>query len=479
MYIGLDLGTSSLKAILVSEAQEILAEAHAPLSVSRPFDSWSEQSPDDWVAAARKVLADLAKIKSLKDVKAIGLSGHMHGATFIDAAGKPIRPCILWNDTRAAKEAEALDAIGDFRDITGNIVFAGFTAPKAIWLRDNEPENFAKTKKILLPKDYLRLWLTGNYASDQSDASGTAWLDVGKRDWSDALLTHCGLTREMMPKLCEGSDDTGNLRRELSDEFGMSDSVIVAGGAGDNTAAAVGLGVISAGDAFVSLGTSGVLFAATDKFRADPASAVHSFCHALPNQWHQMGVILAASDALNWFSRLVGQSPQALTGSLGELIAPSRTLFLPYLGGERTPINNPNIRGSFLGLEHATDTQAATRAVLEGISFALVDSKNALAATGTAIQSLLATGGGAKSDYWLSLLATAMDLPILLPKHGDYGAAFGAARLAMMACGASPLDIAVKPQIEKEFTPNAALRASFDDAYRAYQDASKRSNELK
>lgn len=478
MFIGLDLGTSGLKAILLDDKQQLIAEAHCALPLSRPHDGWSEQDPKDWTDAVRKVLHDIRTQHGLSSVQAIGLSGHMHGATFIDANGDVIRPCILWNDTRAAQEAERLDAIAAFRKISGNIVFAGFTAPKALWLAKHEPENFARVRKILLPKDYLRFWLSGDYVGDLSDASGTAWLDVGKRAWSQQLLNHCGLDLSHMPALCEGSDATGTLRKELAAEFGMSERVIIAGGAGDNAAAAVGLGVVSAGDAFVSLGTSGVLFAATNSFQPDAASAVHSFCHALPNQWHQMGVILSCADALNWFSRLVGQKPQELTASLGTLQAPSRAIFLPYLSGERTPINNPSIRGAFIGLEHATDTQAATRAVLEGISYALLDCKDALTSTGTTITSLLATGGGAKSDYWLSLLATALNSPILLPKHGDYGAAFGAARLAMLASGASTSDVATKPTIEREFLPNAQLIDQFAEGHQAYHAASVQINGL-
>lgn len=476
MFIGLDLGTSGLKAILINDSQQLIAEAHCALTLSRPHDGWSEQDPSEWTAAIRKVLSEIGQHHSLAKVQSIGLSGHMHGATFLDDAGKVIRPCILWNDTRAASEAEQLDSIDDFRRITGNIVFAGFTAPKALWLAKHEPQNFSRTSKILLPKDYLRFWLSGDYVSDLSDASGTGWLDVGKRDWSAALLNHCNLSLDHMPQLCDGSSPTGTLRRELAAEFGMSDKVVIAGGAGDNAAAAIGLGVVKAGDAFVSLGTSGVLFAATDRFQPDAASAVHSFCHALPNQWHQMGVILAAADALNWFSKLVGQTPQQLTSTLGELKAPSRTVFLPYLGGERTPINNPNIRGAFLGLEHATDTEAATRAVIEGICYALLDSQNALCSTGTEIDTLLVTGGGARSSYWLSALSTALNRPILLPEHGDFGAAFGAARLGMLALGAELSDVATKPKIEREFLPVPNLKNAFAEGYSAYRTASRDMN---
>ncbi len=283
MYIGLDLGTSGLKAILVDERQAILAEATAPLEVNRPFDSWSEQAPATWLDAADAVLKALGAQVSLADVRGIGLSGQQHGATLLDAADHVLRPCILWNDTRAAVEAAELDADPQFRAVTGNIVFAGFTAPKLVWVHRHEPKVYAKVAKVLLPKDYLRLWLTGEHVGDMSDASGTGWLDVEKRDWSDNLLAATGMTRAQMPRLVEGSEVSGHLRDELASKWGLSKGVVVAGGGGDNAASAVGVGVVTAGQAFVSLGTSGVLFAASNAYQPDAASAVHTFCHALPN----------------------------------------------------------------------------------------------------------------------------------------------------------------------------------------------------
>ena len=306
MYIGLDLGTSGLKAILIDDAQAILAEAVAPLEVNRPFDGWSEQAPASWLDATGAVLRELRQKADLSAVRGIGLSGQQHGATLLDAADHVLRPCILWNDTRAAVEAAALDADPQFRAITGNIMFAGFTAPKLVWVRKHEPKLFDRVAKVLLPKDYLRLWLTGEHVGEMSDAAGTGWLDVGKRDWSDALLAATGMTRAQMPRLVEGSEVSGHLRDELASKWGLPKGVVVAGGGGDNAASAVGVGVVAAGQAFVSLGTSGVLFAASAAYQPDAASAVHTFCHALPDTWHQMGVILAAADALNWYARLVG-----------------------------------------------------------------------------------------------------------------------------------------------------------------------------
>jgi xylulokinase len=473
MYIGLDLGTSGLKGVLIDEAQAILAEATAPLTVSRPSDGWSEQSPADWVAAAEAVFGKLAG-HGLSAVRGIGLSGQMHGATLLDASDDVLRPCILWNDTRAHAEAAALDADPQFRALSGNIVFAGFTAPKLVWVARNEPAVFAKVARVLLPKDYLRLWLTGEHVAEMSDAAGTSWMDTGRRHWSDDLLSASGMTRAQMPRLVEGSQVSGVLRDALSERFGLPRGVIVAGGGGDNAAAGIGVGVVRAGQAFVSLGTSGVLFAANDGYRPDAATAVHTFCHAVPDTWHQMGVILAATDALNWFARLAGTDAAALTGGLGALTAPGKTRFLPYLGGERTPLNDPAIRGAFVGLEHATDRDAATRAVLEGVTFAIRDCRDALSATGTRIDRLLAVGGGSRSDYWLQAIATALRIPVSLPVAGDYGGAFGAARLAMMAATGGGAELAAMPAIARVIEPAATLSDAFDQGharYRAARDA--------
>ncbi|MBC7476998.1 MAG: xylulokinase [Pseudorhodobacter sp.] len=472
MYIGLDLGTSGLKGILIDDSQTILAEATAPLTVQRPHEGWSEQIPADWIAACESVLRQLSA-KGLGAVRGIGISGHMHGATLIDAADQVLRPCILWNDTRSFAEAAALDANPIFRRLTGNIVFPGFTAPKLDWVRKHEPAIWDKVAKVLLPKDYLRLWLTGEHVAEMSDAAETAWLDTGKRDWSDDLLAATGLTRAQMPRLVEGSDVSGTVRAELAKRFGLAAGVIVAGGAGDNAAAGVGVGVVKAGQAFVSLGTSGVLFAANDGYQPDPDTAVHTFCHALPGTWHQMGVILAATDALNWYAGLVGQTAAALTGELGMLQAPGKTLFLPYLGGERTPLNDAAIRGAFLGLEHTTDRMAGTRAVLEGVTFAFRDSRDALAATGTTLEQVLAVGGGTRSEYWLKAIATALNVPLLLPAAGDFGGAYGAARLAIMAVTGAGAEIAQMPPIARTIDPDPALSAAFDEGHARYAAARK------
>ncbi|MCF8511499.1 MAG: xylulokinase [Rhodobacteraceae bacterium] len=470
MFIGLDLGTSGLKGVLMNDRQEVLAEASAPLTVSRPAEGWSEQEPSHWIAAAETVLDRLAA-HGLGAVQGIGLSGHMHGATLLDRADNVLRPCILWNDTRSHAEAAALDADPRYRAISGNIVFPGFTAPKLDWVRRHEPAIWDKVAKVLLPKDYLRLWLIGDHVAEMSDAAGTSWLDTGARDWSDDLLAGTGLNRGQMPRLVEGSAVSGLLRPGLAERWGMMGRVVVAGGGGDNAASGVGVGVVRAGEAFVSLGTSGVLFAANDGYHPDPATAVHTFCHALPGAWHQMGVILAATDALNWYGRFVGQEAAALTGALGRVAAPGKTLFLPYLGGERTPLNDAAIRGSFMGLEHATDTAAGTRAVLEGVTFALRDCRDALAATGTRIDRLLAVGGGSRSDYWLGAIATALGVPVDLPVAGDFGAAFGAARLGLMAATGAGAEVASRPAIARSIEPSVALQDAYDAGHARFRAA--------
>lgn len=471
MFVGLDLGTSGLKGVVIDDAQTIIAEATAPLSVTRPHDGWSEQDPATWLAAADTVMRALGQKTDLSGVRGIGLSGQMHGATLLGAGDAVLRPCILWNDTRSAAEAAELDADPMFRRLTGNIVFPGFTAPKLMWVRNHEPDIFARTRRVLLPKDYLRLWLTGEAVAEMSDAAGTSWLDTGARDWSDDLLGATGLDRSFMPRLVEGSEPSGHLRDGLASGWGLPGGVVVAGGGGDNAASAVGVGVVKGGEAFVSLGTSGVLFAASDAYQPDAASAVHTFCHALPGTWHQMGVILAAADALNWFAGIVGQSATDLTGGLGDLRAPGRTLFLPYLGGERTPHNDATVRGSFLHLDHATDCAAMTRAVLEGVTHAFRDSFDALCGTGTRIDRLIGVGGGSKSDYWVRAIATSLDLPVELPVSGDFGGAFGAARLGMMAATGQGAELATAPRIDRIIDPDPALTAAFAEAHARYRDS--------
>ena len=473
MYLGLDLGTSGVKAMLIDGNQKIIGSAHGDLDVSRPHPGWSEQEPAHWISATEEAVAGLkaAHPKELAAVRGIGLSGQMHGATLLDADDKVLRPCILWNDTRSYHEAAALDADPRFRAITGNIVFPGFTAPKLAWVAKHEPDVFARVRWVLLPKDYLRLWLTGEHMSEMSDSAGTSWLDTGKRKWSSELLAATNLDEKHMPTLVEGTEAAGKLRGELASKWGIGGDVVVAGGAGDNAASACGMGTVSHGSAFVSLGTSGVLFAANGSYLPKPESAVHAFCHALPNTWHQMGVILSATDALNWHSGVTGKSAADLTGELGETLkAPSSVTFLPYLSGERTPYNDATIRGAFIGLGHESGRAVLTQAVLEGVSFAIRDNLEALRSAGTDIARVTAIGGGSRSRYWLASIATALGVPVDLPADGDFGAAFGAARLGLIAAtGADPIAVCTPPQTAGTIDPVVSLTDAYADAYKRYR----------
>lgn len=475
MYLGLDLGTSGVKALLIDGEQNAIATATGHLGISRPHPGWAEQDPADWISAAEDAIGALktSHPAELAAVRGIGLSGQMHGATLLDSAGKVLRPCILWNDTRSHAEAAALDADPNFRRLTGNIVFPGFTAPKLAWVKKNEPDVFARVAKVLLPKDYLRHWLTGEFISEMSDAAGTGWLDVGKRAWAAELLAATALSEEQMPALVEGTWPGGALKPALGARWGMGEGkgVVVAGGAGDNAASACGMGAVRPGEAFVSLGTSGVLFAATGSYLPAPASAVHTFCHALPATWHHMGVTLSATDSLNWLADIAGREAGALTSELGETLrAPGGVIFLPYLSGERTPHNDAAIRGAFVGLARQSDRAALTQAVVEGVAFSLRDCLEALKASGTTLDRVTAVGGGSRSRYWLKAVATALEIPVDIPADGDFGAAFGAARLGLIAAeNADPLAICAPPQVTATVEPDTALGPAFAETYRRYR----------
>ena len=473
MYLGIDIGTSSVKVTLIEGNQKIIGSGHASLDVGRPHPGWSEQNPLDWITATKQAIGAIqaTHARSLAAVTGIGLSGQMHGATLLDQHDEPLRACILWNDTRAHREASELDDNPMFRKISGNIVFPGFTAPKLVWVKNNEPDTFAALRWVLLPKDYLRLWLTGQHVSDMSDASGTGWLNTGARTWSEDLLAATALDERQMPALAEGVDATGTLRAEHAELWGMGSKVIVAGGASDNAASACGMGTVRHGSAFVSIGTSGVLFVANDTYLPNAASAVHTFCHALPASWHQMGVNLSATDSLNWLASLTCRSVAELTGELGEALKPpGNVTFLPYLSGERTPHNDAKIRGVFAGLSHESGHPQLTQAVLEGVAFALRDSLEALRAAGTEITRVMAIGGGSRSRYWLSAIATALNVVIEVPEEGDFGAAFGAARLGLIAAeSADPLSVCTAPAASETIAPNRELTPAYATAYERYR----------
>ncbi|WP_428486957.1 xylulokinase [Rhodopila sp.] len=461
MFIGLDFGTSAVKALLVDGDQHVVGSATVPLSVQRPLPGHSEQDPHAWWQAMLDAIDALGRADAgaLSSVEGIGLSGQMHGAVLLDQAGAVLRPAILWNDVRSAAESAALEAaFPALRQVTGNLAMPGFTAPKLMWVRKHEPEVFARLRTVLLPKAYIRYRLTGEMIEEMSDASGTLWLDVGARDWSDAALAATGLSRDFMPRLVEGNAQAGTLRPELAARWHMTRRPILAGGAGDNAAGAIGLSAIHPGDAFVSLGTSGVLFAVTDRFRPYPQAAVHAFCHALPDTWHQMGVTLSAADSLTWWAGVTGHDEAALLAEVGMPAAPSTALFLPYLGGERTPHNDGKIRGAFAGLSHDTGRRLLTQAVLEGVAFSLRDCLDALAASGTRIGTADVIGGGSRSRAWIGIIAAALNLPLHRLSAGETGGAFGAARLARMAVtGEAPEAVCTPPVRAETIVPDPAL----------------------
>jgi xylulokinase len=475
MYIGIDIGTSSIKSVLLDDSDTIIASESAPMTVSRPKDVWSEQNPDDWWDGVQKTIDVLAQRHPtlVSAVKGIGLSGQQHGATCIDRFDKPIRPAILWNDGRSIAEcAEIEAAIPDSRAITGNMAMPAFTATKILWMRKHEPAEADRIRKVLLPKDYVRLCLTGDYASDLSDSSGTLWLDVAKRDWSDKMLAVCGLDRDFMPRLFEGTQATGSLRPDLQKRWAMRVAPVVAGGGGDNPAAACGVGVVADGTASASLGTSGVIFVSNAKFSPNPDFAINACCHAVPNMWHQMSVTLSAAACMEWWSTIAGKPSPELSGAVSTPQAPSAALFMPYLSGERTPHNDPSLRGVFLGLSHAVGQADLTQAVMEGVAYSFRDGLDALVAAGTKVPRVMALGGGSRSKVWLEIMASVLNLPVDVPQDGDFGGAYGAARLGRVAAtGEDPFTVFTSPPIRATIEPNAALAAQYETGLMRYRKA--------
>jgi xylulokinase len=472
MFLGIDLGTSGVKLLVTDAGQSVVADAHAPVASLKLPAPMSEQDPADWIAAIEKALGQIAAANPglLPQVRGIGLSGHMHGAVLLDGANRVLRPCIMWNDGRAEQECADLTALADFEGIGGNLVMAGFTAPKLLWVQHHEPEIFYKISRVVLPKDYVRLWLTGDHVAEMSDAAGTLWLDVAGRTWSPDLLAATGLSEAQMPRLVEGTAASGTLRAALCEAWGFAPGTLVAGGAGDNAAAACGMGIVEDG-AFVSLGTSGVVFAPTKTFRPNTKQGVHSFCHAVPGTWHQMGVILAAASCLDWQARIMGRDVAAMLALLPKRIeAPSPVRFLPYLTGVRTPHNDPTAHASFHGLTAQTGPVDMVQAVLEGVGYALKDCVDALAAAGTTIDQAYAVGGGSRSRAWLQIIADICAVTLLIPERGEYGAAFGAARLAQAAvAGTYDAGLFAKPAVAQVIYPDAARSAAYMTAHAGWR----------
>jgi xylulokinase len=443
--LGIDLGTSELKAMLLSAKGEVLAQAGARVEVSRRQSGWSEQNPADWWQACLSALGQLRTNdpQAWARVGCIGLSGQMHGAVLLDAAEQVLYPAILWDDSRAVLQASQLNQdFPDYAEVTGSLAMAGLTAPKLLWMQQHEPQLFARIASVLSPKDYLRLLLTGEQVSDMSDAAGTLWLDVAKREWYAPMLHATGLTVKHMPRLLEADQLSAGLSAEAADALGLPLGLPVAAGGGDNPVSAVGIGAINAGDAFVTLGTSAAIVAITDHPAGNPASAVHSFCHALPQRWYTMGAMLAGASCLRWVTRLLGQpSEQALLDlvhaqwPVDQPVAISSPLFLPYLAGERTPHNDPLLRGGFMNLGHDSTPAMLGYAVLEGVGFGLLDAMNATLSAGATVNACALVGGGARSEYWAQLLANILDREVYTLHGSELSACIGAAKLGFLSIG--------------------------------------------
>ncbi len=477
MYLGIDLGTSSVKVLVLDAQHAVLAVADAALDISRPQPLWSEQDPHAWWKALDQAMQQLRSQvpRALSQVRAVGLSGQMHGAVVLGERRQVLRPAILWNDCRASAQCTALEAaVPQSRQITGNLAMPGFTAPKLLWLHQHEPEVFAQTRLVLLPKDWLRLKLTGEAVSDMSDASGTLWLDTGARCWSAEMLAACGLTEQHMPRLVEGTGASAQLLADVASAWGLPAGVTVAGGAGDNAATAVGVGAVRPGQGFVSLGTSGVIFLATDSFRPQPEAAVHAFAHALPQRWHHMSVMLSAASAIGWVTRLTQRSSEAVLAHEASLLSlPAREqapIFLPYLSGERTPHNDAHASGTFIGLRPAHDAPDLAYAVMEGVTFGLMDGLNAIMqGRKPGGEALALVGGGARSDRWGQMIASGLERPLTRDEGAQAAAALGAARLGWMADGGTEEEVCLAPKDTAHFEPNAHEASLLQERYQKFK----------
>ena len=478
MYLGLDLGTSGLKGVVIDDKGNVLVQESVSLTVSSPHATWSEQDPESWWQACIDVIQRLQQRLDVSKLKAIGLSGQMHGATLLDYRGEVLRPCILWNDGRSQGQCQALMAeFPDLIERSGNLVMPGFTAPKIRWVQENEPDIFAKLAYVLLPKDYLSYRLTGVMSSDCSDAAGTLWLNPQTRQWDDVLLGATGLSQDNMPNVYEGCDVVGTLSEAIAQELGLPLLPVVAG-AGDNAAGAVGMGITDSGQGFISLGTSGVYFTVSESHKANPQNTVHAFCHALPNRWHQMGVTLSAANSLAWFAKLVDKTVVELLDALEDSDTQrTKVLFLPYLSGERTPHNDPQANGQFIGLSNTTRVEDMTLAVLEGVAFSLLDCQNALSSAGSMVDELSLIGGGARSAMWRQIIANVLNKRLIYRDGGDVGPGLGAARLALLgeqqSLGQNIESLisqyCTMPEVLEVHEPDASLGSYYRDKYALYQ----------
>lgn len=469
--LGIDLGTSELKAILMDVDGAVLAHAGVRLSVSRRHSGWSEQAPQDWWQACLQALEQLRAHAAFSRVVCIGLSGQMHGAVLLGDDDRVLYPAILWDDSRAVAEAEQLGP--GFAEVTGSLPMAGLTAPKLLWLQQHEPEVFKAIDCVLSPKDYLRLRLSGERISEMSDAAGTLWLDVAQREWFAPMLGATGLSPAQMPRLVEGGAPAGYV---TASGLGLSPGVVIAGGGGDNPVAAVGIGAINAGDGFITLGTSAAIVAITDHAAGNPASAVHSFCHALPDRWYTMGAMLAGASCLRWVTRLTGMpDEQTLLDQvqaqlpMGQPVPLDTPLFLPYLAGERTPHNDPLLRGGFMNLGHDCTPAMLGYAVMEGVGFGLFDALRAVQSAGASVGACALVGGGARSEYWAQLLANILQREIFTLQGSELSACIGAAKLGFVAIGQGASLLQAGLPVKARYWPDVMQQPVLEARYRKFQ----------
>lgn len=476
LYIGVDLGTSAVKLLLMRENGEILRVLSKEYPLEFPAPGWSQQNPEDWKKAVLEGIPELIRGFDGSQVAGIGVAGQMHGLVILDGEDRVIRPAILWNDGRTQEETDYLnEAVGkeNLSRYTANIAFAGFTAPKLLWLRKHEPENFEKIRRIMLPKDYVNYILTGVHCTDYSDASGMLLLDVKNRRWSPEMLELCGVREDQMPKLFESYEPVGTLLPQVAEALGLPKTTVVAAGAGDNAAAAIGTGTIGEGNCNISLGTSGTIFISSDHFRVDPHNALHSFDHA-DGGYHLMGCMLSAASCNKWFMEEIlrtedfaGEQKKIAPEKLGR----NTVFFLPYLMGERSPLNDVNARGAFLGMSMGTGRADMTQAVLEGVAFAIRDSFEVAKALGLDIKRSTVCGGGAKSPLWKTILANVLNIELDSPVS-EQGPGMGGAMLAMVAGGAyQTVAEACKAlvRIEERVMPDPELVRRYEDRYRAFR----------
>ena len=476
-YIGIDLGTSAMKLLLVGEGGEVLNVVSEGYDVEYPHPGWSQQDPEDWWRALLAGVPRLLEGHDASAVRGIGAGGQMHGLVALDAEGRVIRPCILWNDGRTEAQTRWLNEhVGRARltRLTGNVAFAGFTAPKLLWMREEEPELFARIARVMLPKDYLTHRLAGVFVTDYSDASGTLLLDVEHRCWSGEMLELCGIVASQLPRLAESAEAVGTLLPDVARELGLPDDVVVCAGAGDNAAAAVGCGAVRPGTCNVSLGTSGTVFMPSARFRVDEANALHSFDY-VDGTFHLMGCILSAASCNAWWlERVLGTDDYA--GELGRVdedrVTPDLPYFLPYLMGERSPHNDPSARGAFVGLRMDGTRADMTRAVLEGVSFAIRDCVEVARSEGVEVRESTLCGGGARSELWQRMLASVLGVTLRLPQT-EQGPGFGAALLAAVACGRYPSVAAAAEAVvrmRREVGPDPALVEAYDRRYQVWRE---------